>query len=215
MSRSAVNRVLLALVGLVLLVGALLVLLGGFDAYRRLGVVPPSWWPLTSPDQPVLSHASRTRWHDQGWYWPVVVAGLAVVVLLSLWWLVAQFRRSAVAEFDLRTEGEPQLRLRLRAAALTAAVREAALLLPGVAAARVRLVGRRRRLALRAQLLLEPGGDPVAAVKAFRSGPLDHAAAALGSALPLDLRIQVAPQPAEHPVRERRARRGRRVPRVE
>ncbi|TQF02971.1 alkaline shock response membrane anchor protein AmaP [Kitasatospora acidiphila] len=223
-NRTTVNRVLLAVVGLVLLVGALLVLAGGFDAYHRLGVTPPSWWPLTSPHQPLLSNASRTRWRDRGWWWPAVVAGLALLVVLSVCWLAAQLRQSTPAEFELPTGGGgsgpgggPVLRLRLRGAALASAVQDAALHLPEVTAARVRLFGSPHRARLRAQLLLEPGSDPSAAVTAFRDGPLAHACAAVGGELPLELRIQVAPSAAEHPTRERRARRGRgrkREPRV-
>jgi hypothetical protein len=119
-------------------------------------------------------------------------------------------RRPAPAEFEVPTGGAPGLRLRLRGAALSRAVQEAALGLPQVTVARARLMGRSRRVRLRAQLLLEPGGDPSAAVLAFRAGPLRYACAALGAELPLELRVQVAPSAVAHPVRERRARRGRR-----
>ncbi|MFF7634522.1 alkaline shock response membrane anchor protein AmaP [Kitasatospora sp. NPDC008050] len=215
MSRATVNRLLLGLVGLVLVLGTLLVLAGGLDLYRHLGVRPPSWWPLSAPGQPVLSTASRTRWRDRGWWWPAVVAGLAAVALLSLGWLVAQLRRPAPAELELPTPGVPGLRLRLRGAALAEAVQHAALEVPQVTAARVRLVGRGKRLRLRALLLLEPGARVTRAVREFRAGPLDHAAAALAhqGELPQDLRIQVAPtEVPRHPRPPRgRARRAARV----
>ncbi|MGF1426268.1 alkaline shock response membrane anchor protein AmaP [Kitasatospora sp. LaBMicrA B282] len=214
MTRATVNRLLIGLIGLLLVLGALLVLAGGFDLYRHLGVTPPGGWPLTRPGQPLLSSASRTRWHDHGWWWPVVVAGLSVVVLLALWWLLAQLRRPAPAELELPPVGPPGLRLRLRGAALAEAVQGAALRLPQVTAGRVRLVGRGHRLTLRAQLLLEPGAAVGPVVDAFRTGPAAHAAAALGRTgeLPLDLRVQVAPTPI--PKHERPQRKARRHPRV-
>ncbi|PYC65746.1 alkaline shock response membrane anchor protein AmaP [Streptomyces tateyamensis] len=212
MSRSTVNRVVLGLVAVVLLAGALLVLAGGLHLYRRLGVTPPSGWPLTSARQPVLSSAARTRWRDREWWWPAVVGALAVLVLLALWWLAAQLRRPVPAELDRDTADHPGLRLRVRSAALVAAVRETAVGLPRVSAARVALTGRPEPK-LRAVLLLEPGTDPGAAVAAFRTGPNTAATATLGSPtpLPLDLRLQVAPTPKPREPRERRRRRAPRV----
>jgi hypothetical protein len=214
LSRATVNRLLLGLVGLVLALGALLVLAGGLNLYRQLGVRPPSWWPLTSPTQPVLSTASRTRWRDRGWWWPAVVAGLAALALLSLGWLVAQLRRPAPAELELPTPDVPGLRLRLRGAALAEAIQGAALKQPQVTAARARLVGRGKRLKLRVLLLLEPGARVVEVVRDFRSGPLAHAAVALAheGELPLDLRVQVAPtEQPRHPRPRGRTRRAARV----
>ncbi|WP_329568740.1 alkaline shock response membrane anchor protein AmaP [Kitasatospora sp. NBC_01266] len=214
MSRATVNRLLLGVIGVLLVLGALLVLAGGLSLYRHLGVTPPSWWPLTRPGRPVLSTAERTRWRDRGWWWPAVVAGLVALALLALWWLLAQLRRPTPAELELPTAGVPGLRLRLRAEALAEAVQGASLELAQVTAARVAPVGRGRRLRLRVILLLEPGAGVPAVVDAFRAGPAAHAAAALGRTgeLPLDLRIQVAPTPA--PPHPRKRRRGRREARV-
>ncbi len=213
MSRTTVNRVLLGLAGLLLLLGGLLVLAGGLDLYGHWHLSPPSWWPLTSPSQPVLSDASRTRWRDRGWWWPVVIGGLALLLLLALCWLAAQLRRPSPAELRLATPQTPGLALRLRGAALAEVIESAAEALPGVESARVRLLGKERRLRARALLLLEPGADVAAAVRAVHAGPLAQARAALGpdTELPLDLRIRVAAPPkapSEH------SRRRPRKPRV-
>ncbi|MFD0394068.1 DUF6286 domain-containing protein [Streptomyces nogalater] len=92
--RSALNRSLLGLAGLVLLGGGLLILSAGLDLYRRRDLVPPDGWPLTAPADVLLGSADRTRWSSQGWWWwPAVIAALALVALLALWWLLAQLRR--------------------------------------------------------------------------------------------------------------------------
>lgn len=96
-----VNRVLLGVVGLVL-VG-----IGGAVLAVGLGVDPPSWWLHDGPDDVLLSDAERTRWRDSGWWWPAVIAGLAVLVLLALWWLTAVLRRHRLAEVLVDTgDGE-------------------------------------------------------------------------------------------------------------
>lgn len=87
------NRTLLALVGLTLLGGGLLVLAGGADIYRRWSLSPPGGWPLQRPKDVLVPRADQTRWADQGWWWPTAIAALAVLLVLALAWLVAQSRR--------------------------------------------------------------------------------------------------------------------------
>ncbi|MDH6134349.1 hypothetical protein P3T37_003752 [Kitasatospora sp. MAA4] len=197
MSRVTVNRVLLGLAGLVLLVGALLVLAGGLDLYRVWHLGQPSWWPLHSPHRPVLSEAARTRWRNRLWWWPVVIGGLTVVAALAFAWLLAQLRRSSPTELALETPQRPGLTLRLRRAALIQALEAGAGALPEVARARVRLAGRLPRLQVRAQLLLDPGADVPATVGELEAGPLAQARTVLGGSteLPLDLRLRVSGPP--------------------
>ena len=45
-----------------------------------------------------VSDSERTRWRDEGWWWPVVFAALGLAFLLLLWWLLAQLRRRRLGE---------------------------------------------------------------------------------------------------------------------
>lgn len=193
MSRSTVNRVVPALAGVLLLLGGLLVLAGGLDLYGRLGIDPPGWWPLTSPDQPLFSYASRTRWTDRDWWWPAAVAGLSLLLVLGLWWLFAQLRRTAPSTLALPAPADSGLRLRLRTRALEEVLESGADGLAEVERARVRVAGRPRRLTVRAAVTLAPGGDPAALVERFDAGPLADARASIGlDELPARLRVRVA-----------------------
>ena len=149
-----VNRVLLGLAGLVLVV------LGGSVLAVGTGRAPaPSWWPHDGRHDVLLSDADRTRWRDAGWWWPTVIAVLAVLVLLALWWLTAVLRRHRLAEVLVDTgDGEGAL-LRGRAleGVLASARRPS---LDGVDRAHVRLTGRRNAPEARVRLLLEPHVDP-------------------------------------------------------
>ncbi|WP_320780813.1 alkaline shock response membrane anchor protein AmaP [Streptomyces sp. CRN 30] len=178
-----VNRVLLALAGLVLLV------LGGSVLAVGLGVSPPSWWIHDGPHDVLLSDARRTRWRDSGWWWPVVIAVLAVLLLLALWWLVAVLRRRRLAEVLVDTgDGEGAV---LRGRALEDACAEEAGRLDGVARADVRLTGRRTAPRARVRLKLEPHVDPGAALDGLTGGALAHARSSAGAdALPTEVRLK-------------------------
>ncbi|MFF1908911.1 alkaline shock response membrane anchor protein AmaP [Kitasatospora sp. NPDC058218] len=211
MSRSTVNRVLLGVAAVLLLAAGVLVLAGGLDLYARLGLDMPGWWPLTSPDQPVVSAGSRTRWADESWWWPAVIAGLALVVAGTAWWLLAQLRRSGPATIALPTPGASGLRLRLRTRALEEALETGTVVLPEVERVSVRLLRGPRRPRLRAAVRLTPGGDPAELVEHFETGPCSSARSSLGLAeLPAELRIRVlAAKPAAAPGRGGRRRRSR------
>ncbi|WP_051710978.1 hypothetical protein [Streptomyces sp. NRRL S-350] len=213
MRRAVVNRVLLGAVGLVLLGVGVLVLAGGLDLYRRVGVHPPDWWPLTSPDQPVVSTRSRSRWVSSAWWWPTVIGGLAVLVAGAAWWLVAQVRRTGLSVVTVPTPGVSGLRLRVGARALEEALEIGTAVLPEVERAGVRLVRAPGQPRLRGAVRLTPGGDPAALVAHFEDGPRADAIGSLGLPdLPADLRIRVL-QAAPAEPRQRRLRRGQ--PRVE
>jgi hypothetical protein len=196
MSRAAVNRTILAVAGLILLAAGLLVLAGGFDLYHRWQLSPPSWWPLTSPDQPVLSEASRTRWVNRSWWWPVAIAVPAVVLAGSLWWLFAQLRRSGPAGLHLPTARDVHLAVRVHSRAVEGAIRAETAAFPGVARVTVHLVGDQHRPQIRALIRLTPAGSPAEVLDRFHTGPLDHARTSLGlAALPAELHLQVTTAP--------------------
>ncbi|MFF8267642.1 alkaline shock response membrane anchor protein AmaP [Streptomyces sp. NPDC016562] len=179
--KSAVNRILLALTGVVLFGAGLLMLAGGFDLYRRWNLRPPQDWPLSTPHAVLLSEAGRTRWTDEGWWWPVVIAALAVVVLLALWWLLAQLRRTHPGPLPVggptATDG-----VELREGALSDALAADVRRQPGVRDARVRMTGRADRPEAHVDLVLTPGSEPGPVLEALCEGPVERARRSTGRA---------------------------------
>ncbi|MEU9355236.1 alkaline shock response membrane anchor protein AmaP [Streptomyces griseoloalbus] len=178
-----VNRVLIALVGLVLTA------LGGSVLAIGLGAPAPSWWLHDGRRDVLLDEAERTRWRDDGWWWPVVLAVLAVLVLLCLWWLLAVWRRRRLAEVPVDTgDGESAA---LRGRALENVLAEEANHLDGVERAHVLLTGRRGVPRTRVLLLLEPHVDPGTALDALTTGPLTHTRESAGlTTLPTEVRLR-------------------------
>ncbi|MFH8886509.1 alkaline shock response membrane anchor protein AmaP [Streptomyces californicus] len=181
--RSTVNRVLLALAGLVLAV------VGGAVLAVGLGASVPGWWPWDGKGDVLLSTAARQRWRDEGWWWPTVIAILAVLVVLALWWFLAQFRRGRLAEVLVDSgDGEGA---RLRGRALEDAVSDESGELDGVARARTMLTGRRTAPRARVRLLTEPHAAPRETLNAVADGALRHARESAGlSELPAEVRLK-------------------------
>ncbi|MCL8016007.1 alkaline shock response membrane anchor protein AmaP [Streptomyces sp. AS02] len=185
-----VNRVLIGIVGLVLLV------IGGSVLAVGLGLDPPSWWIHDSRHDVLLSDAERTRWRGDGWWWPTVLAVLAVLVLLALWWLTANLRRRRLAEVLVDTgDGEGAL---LRGRALENVLEGEAAGGAGVQRARVHLTGRRSTPETRVRLLLEPHVDPGTALNDLTTQALAHARNSAGLAqLPTEVRLKGVKHRAE------------------
>ncbi|MER6158026.1 alkaline shock response membrane anchor protein AmaP [Streptomyces sp. NPDC001868] len=185
-----VNRVLLGFAGLVLVV------LGGSVLAVGLGVDPPSWWPHDSRNDVLLSDADRTRWRDSGWWWPTVIAVLAVLVLLALWWLTAVLRRHRLAEVLVDTgDGEGAL---LRGRALEGVLTTEAAEADGVERAHAHLTGRRNAPEARVRLLLQPHVNPGDALQTLTTEALAHARDSAGlAALPAEVRLRGAKHGAE------------------
>ncbi|WP_093801472.1 alkaline shock response membrane anchor protein AmaP [Streptomyces sp. Wb2n-11] len=178
-----VNRVLLGLVGLLLLA------LGGAVLAAGTGASVPSWWPFDGPDDVLLSEADRTRWRDAGWWWPAVIAALALLVLFALWWLLAQLRRARLAEVLVDSgDGEGAV---VRGRALENVLADEAQTLDGVERARVTLTGRRQAPRARVALRLPPHAQPAGTLSGFTQGPLAHArASARLDSLPAEVRLR-------------------------
>ncbi|MFF1560106.1 alkaline shock response membrane anchor protein AmaP [Streptomyces sp. NPDC058279] len=173
-----VNRVLLALIGLALLAAGGSVLTGS--------------WPLAGRHAPLLTaRARRAHLHVEGWWWWAVLGGLALCVLLALWWLLAQLRRSRPATVAVDT-GDGAYAV-LRGRALESAVAAEVGALDGVAGCRVALRGRRGAPALRVKLELEPHAVPSDTLAALAGPVLEHARASTGlTPLPTEARLGVA-----------------------
>ncbi|NNN36488.1 alkaline shock response membrane anchor protein AmaP [Streptomyces sp. S3(2020)] len=178
-----VNRVVLGVVGLVLLV------VGGSVLAVGLGLNPPSWWIHDGPHDVLLDDTERTRGENQGWWWPTVLAVLAVLVLLTLWWLTANLRRHRLTEVLVDTgDGEGAL---LRGRALEGVLANEATELDGVSHAHVQLTGRRNAPETRVRLLLEPYVDPGTALDHLTTQALTHARNSAGLAsLPSEVRMK-------------------------
>ncbi|MQY33402.1 hypothetical protein SRB17_13630 [Streptomyces sp. RB17] len=190
MRTGGLNRVLLALVGLLLLA------LGGAVLAVGLGAPPPSWWIHTGPHDVLLTNAERTHWRGRGWWWPAVIAALAVVVLLALWWLTTVLRRRRLTEILIDT-GDDESAL-LRARALESALARDAVQQEGVAHTEILLRGRRTAPTARVWLQLEPHVDPATALTEFTAKALTHArrSARLPS-LPAEVRLRGVKHRAE------------------
>ena len=108
-----VSRTGLAIIGLILLLGAGAVLARGLSA--STGV-------MGSPDAPLLTQAQVQYPAANSWVWPVVAAGSFVIALLALWWMAAQSRTRAVRRLPLepdRRRGTTTLRADAATGALT------------------------------------------------------------------------------------------------
>ncbi|MCZ4102223.1 MULTISPECIES: alkaline shock response membrane anchor protein AmaP [Streptomyces] len=185
------NRILVALSGLALLAGGGLIFVGGLDLYRRWHLTPPDGWPLITPQAVVFSASDRSRWTNEGWWWPAVIASLTVIVLLALWWLWAQLR--GVHPGGMRVGGaSPTEGVELRDHALADAIAADAHHLPGVHHAKVEMTGRAHHPKARIALTLSPDCEPGAVLQALSHGPLERARQSTGwGQLPTQVRLQI------------------------
>ncbi|MEU6592413.1 alkaline shock response membrane anchor protein AmaP [Streptomyces sp. NPDC046881] len=190
--RSALNRSLLALSGLVLLGGGLLILFAGLDLYRPHGLIPPTGWPLVTPDDVLIGAADRARWSSQGWWWwPAVIAALVLAAVLALWWLLAQLSRRRPGALSVGGT-PPQEGVELRDRALSDAIASEAGVLPGVEHAAVRITGRPAHPRTHVRLTLTPEAAPGATLGALCEGPLSTARRSTGRPdTPTEVRLQV------------------------
>ncbi|WP_327732789.1 alkaline shock response membrane anchor protein AmaP [Streptomyces nojiriensis] len=193
--KSVVNRTLLAVAGIILLGGGLLILAGGFDLYRRWRMTPPDGWPLTVPAHVLLGEADRTRWTGEGWWWPAAIAVLAIVVLFALWWLLAQLRRSRPGPL---TVGETPTvdGVELREEALSDALAADARRLSAVSQARARVTGSSRHPEADLDITLSPAAEPGPVLQELYDGPLERARQSTGRDLNARAHLRATPHKA-------------------
>ncbi|MFE3096249.1 alkaline shock response membrane anchor protein AmaP [Streptomyces sp. NPDC059248] len=181
-----VNRVALGLAGVVLLA------VGGAALAAGAGLSVPSWWPWYGPGDVPLSTADRDRWRSESWWWPVVIAALAVLVLLALWLLLAQLRRARLADVVVDTGSDGDI-ARVRGRALEQAMEAEAESLDGVARARIALRRRGGEPEARVRLKLEPHASPAGTLRALTAEAVEHARASTGLAtLPTTTRLHAS-----------------------
>ncbi|MFE4370376.1 alkaline shock response membrane anchor protein AmaP [Streptomyces sp. NPDC056835] len=152
------NRILLVLLGLVLLGGGLLTLAAGADLYRRWGLTPPAGWPLTTPQDVLIPRADQARWADQAWWWPTVIAALALLILLALTWLLCRHRRWRPRQ--LPVAGTPRKAVSVNDHALNDALTTDLTTLPGTRRSRARVSGPPTHPQALIALTLAPGITP-------------------------------------------------------
>lgn len=187
--RTTLNRVLLALTGLVLLVVGLSVLVGSLDLQRHWDFTVPGWWPFTGPKDVLLTDRSRTRYRSDGWWWPVVFAVLGVLFLAALWWLLAQARTRRLRQIRIDS-GDGQGAL-LRGRALESVLRSEAEDYEGVEWSNAVLTGRRGTPEARLVLGLAPHATPQDVVEDLDSQVLERARNSAGLPdLPAEARLR-------------------------
>ncbi|UPT20393.1 alkaline shock response membrane anchor protein AmaP [Thermobifida alba] len=188
-TRTAINRILLALVGLALLAGGLLALAGGLDLYRRWGLTPPGRWPWSAPDGVLLDSAALSGLSDRFWWWLVPTVLLA---LLALWWLLGRSRRPDL-EIPTPDGASPAGGVTLDDSALADAITADTARLPGVDHARTRIVGGARRPRALVSVTLTPHGAPASVLRQLWTGPLRRVVHSTGwDGLPAEARFRVA-----------------------
>ncbi|HET9631604.1 hypothetical protein [Terrabacter lapilli] len=146
MSRAtlALDRVMTALVGLVLV---------------TLGVLGILWWAGRLGSVPTRVDLSAIRWwpRQQWWPWALGLAGL-ILVLLGLRWLVAHLPRRGISHLSLPGSG-PQGRLHVAAGPVVDATADALARTPGVRSARGRIDHDRGQLVAHFDATIERGAD--------------------------------------------------------
>ncbi|KMO93455.1 alkaline shock response membrane anchor protein AmaP [Streptomyces roseus] len=193
--QSVINRILLGLAGLVLLGSGLVVLAGGFNLYERRNLTPPDGWPLTTPGAVVISDGTRTRWTDQGWWWPVAIAVLVVIAVLALWWLLAQLRRTHPGRLRLGRPSAPADGVELNERALGDALAADARGQAGIGQATAHMLGTARHPEAHLDATLAPDTNPAEVLQALCDGPLTRARQSTGHS---DLPFQVNFRTSRH-----------------
>ncbi len=191
-AQPVVNRVVLALIGVVLLGGGSLALAGGLDLYRRWNLPRPTRWLPTGPRDALGFRARHSGFTTWPWAWPVTLTALTLVVLLGLVWLLRQLPSSGPRRALV---GGPAATgpVWVRGTAVTQVIRDQTLAVPGVQHARVHLTGPSTHPRLHLTVALIPTACPREVLAALQSGPIHHAQLSTGwTHLPVEIRLSIA-----------------------
>ena len=172
------NRVLVALFGLLLLTGGVLALVRSFGGFgRRLA------------DDKLLTDRQTRFAQDNAWVWIVVAVVAVLLALLALRWLLAQLRSDRTGTLDL----EPDPRkgaTTLHPSAVTNAVCQEIESYRGVRSARARLLHDERHPDLVLDVDLDDRADVAATRSRIETDAVAHTRTALGlGALPTRLTL--------------------------
>jgi hypothetical protein len=176
-----VSRTGLAIIGLILLLGAGAVLARGLNASASV---------LGNPHAPLLTHGQVQYPAKNSWVWPVVAAASFLIAMLALWWMAAQTRTGAVRRMPLepdRLHGTTTL----PASAATGALTDELKRYPGIRAADALLHGRSAAPGLLLRVTEENRADPRLVRAAIEHEALPHLRGALElDKIPTLLRLQ-------------------------
>ncbi|HLH81697.1 MAG TPA: alkaline shock response membrane anchor protein AmaP [Trebonia sp.] len=164
-----VSRTGLAIIGLILLLGAGAVLARGLNASASV---------LGSSHAPLLTHAQVQYPARNGWVWPVVAAACAVIALLALWWMAAQTSTRTVRRMPVEPDRLHGTTV-LRADAATRAITSELGSYPGIRAADAALRGPAVTPGLRLSVTAENRADPAAVRARIETEALPHLRTAL------------------------------------
>ncbi|MDN3026018.1 alkaline shock response membrane anchor protein AmaP [Streptomyces sp. S.PB5] len=164
--RNGVNRAALVCAGVPLTVAGIWLSLTDALGRGRL----PSWWPPFGSGRVWVDRGALARWRDHGWWTPTMVVALGVAAVLCLCWCALQARRGRVRAAPLGRAG-----VTLSGAALAQALAHQTRTVPGVAQARVLLIGRPGRLRVRVDVVLAAHASPAAVLSYFNTRTLAEA----------------------------------------
>lgn len=176
-----VSRTGLAIIGLILLLGAGTVLARGLGASTSV---------LGSSSAPLLTHTQVQYPTQHGWVWPVVAAVCAVIALLALWWMSAQTSTKTVRSLPMEHDHVHGTTV-LRASAATGAITDELQSYPSIRSADAALRGSRRHPGLRLAVTAENRADPATLRRTIEGEAIPHLRTALElERLPTLMRLQ-------------------------
>ncbi|MFD3310484.1 hypothetical protein [Streptomyces sp. NPDC058694] len=184
--RMVINRAVLAIVGLVFLVGGVWLAVTQASWAPRL----PVWWPTPGPHTALIDAKELAAVRTRGWWTPTITAGsIAATVLLALW-CTRQLRSGFRPLMALPAPGTT-----LRTRALEDAMTRQAIAIGGIARCRTRVLTRPGHLHVRLRVWLQPTVAPADVLPAL-TALTNHTETALA---PSDVRTHVRFSTRSHP----------------